>query len=378
MDTSDTLPRILAGVRVGLHVMFAFLLVFGTVRALDDAPVALTLVLAAVLGAVYLAGTVVERRQVLADRPTSRRWAAVWLGAITGLWIGLASLSPDFVWLEFPLVFLHFYLSPRQTRFVGPISLWGLAVLLPGEMTTASVVGPAVGTLFAVGVAAAYSALHGEARRYRDIAKRLRATQEQLVAAEHQAGRLEERERLAREIHDTLAQGFSSLVLVSRAAKNSLDDRERVSEQLDTIHDVAQENLQEARRFVRDLNDRRALGEHTQFELRVADGLRVPTDVHDAVVRVVQEGLNNVVKHAAARRTVVTVEAFSDEVAVDVVDDGRGVGDNPAGYGLTGLRKRVATLGGSLELSPGPGSGTALSARVPLGRRTLDSRDVAG
>ena len=397
MDTSDTLPRILAGVRVGLHVMFAFLLVFGTVRALDDAPVALTLVLAAVLGAVYLAGTVVERRQVLADRPTSRRWAAVWLGAITGLWIGLASLSPDFVWLEFPLVFLHFYLSPRQTRFVGPISLWGLAVLLPGEMTTASVVGPAVGTLFAVGVAAEYSALHGEARRYRDIAKRLRATQEQLVAAEHQAGRLEERERLAREIHDTLAQGFSSLVLVSRAAKNSLDDRERVSEQLDTIHDVAQENLQEARRFVRDLNDRRAgladelgriveafrrrgraLGEHTQFELRVADGLRVPTDVHDAVVRVVQEGLNNVVKHAAARRTVVTVEAFSDEVAVDVVDDGRGVGDNPAGYGLTGLRKRVATLGGSLELSPGPGSGTALSARVPLGRRTLDSRDVAG
>ena len=218
MDTSDTLPRILAGVRVGLHVMFAFLLVFGTVRALDDAPVALTLALAAVLGAVYLAGTVVERRQVLADRPTSRRWAAVWLGAITGLWIGLASLSPDFVWLEFPLVFLHFYLSPRQTRFVGPISLWGLAVLLPGEMTTASVVGPAVGTLFAVGVAAAYSALHGEARRYRDIAKRLRATQEQLVAAEHQAGRLEERERLAREIHDTLAQGFSSLVLVSRAA----------------------------------------------------------------------------------------------------------------------------------------------------------------
>lgn len=100
--------------------------------------------------------------------------------------------------------------------------------------------------------------------------------------------------------------------------------------------------------------------------------------MHDAVVRVVQEGLNNVVKHAAARRTVVTVEAFSDEVAVDVVDDGRGVGDNPAGYGLTGLRKRVATLGGSLELSPGPGSGTALSARVPLGRRTLDSRDVAG
>lgn len=400
MDTSDTLPRILAGVRVGLHVMFAFLLVFGTVRALDDAPVALTLVLAAVLGAVYLAGTVVERRQVLADRPTSRRWAAVWLGAITGLWIGLASLSPDFVWLEFPLVFLHFYLSPRQTRFVGPISLWGLAVLLPGEMTTASVVGPAVGTLFAVGVAAAYSALHGEARRYRDIAKRLHATQEQLVATEHQAGRLEERERLAREIHDTLAQGFSSLVLVSRAAKNSLDDKERVSEQLDTIHDVAQENLQEARRFVRDLNDRRAglaeeldrivetfrrrgraLGERTQFDLRVTDGLRVPADVHDAVVRVVQEGLNNVVKHAEARRAVVTVETFSDEVSVDVVDDGRGVGDHPAGYGLTGLRKRIATLGGSLEVSPGPGSGTALSARVPvpsLGRRAHDSRDVAG
>lgn len=401
--TTDTLPRLLAALRVGLHVMFAILLAFGMAQAYERPFV---LALSALLGAVYLVGTVLERRRSLRGETTSKVASTVWLAVITALWTCLVILSPDFVWLEFPLVFLHYYLLPRPWALLNPVILWALAAFIPSwteGVQVSAMVGPAIGTLFAVGIAVAYSMLHGEARRYQGIAKRLQATQEQLVAAEHQAGRLEERERLAREIHDTLAQGFSSLVLVSRAAKNSVDRRDRhmLMQQLDTIHDVAQDNLTEARRFVHQLNDAtatleeelhrvvrqirrrgQALGEETSFELRVPESVpQVPDAVREAIVRLVQEGLNNVVKHAHARRAVVTLGVFAEELTVDVVDDGQGmrgtsetgestgVSGPDTGYGLPGLRRRIATLGGTLDISPGPGPaarpGIALSARIP-------------
>src|SRR5699024_10847088 len=144
-----------------------------------------------------------------------------------------------------------------------------------------------IGTGFAIVIFFAYRELHAEIEHNRSIAKKLHATQLVLAISEHQAGRLEERERLSGEIQHTVAEGLSSIVLLARAAKSSADP----SSQLATIESVAADNLAEARRFVRDLaspdvqqslpealrstvarmRDRgAALGEDTEFRLEFA------------------------------------------------------------------------------------------------------------
>lgn len=229
--------------------------------------------------------------------------------------------------------------------------------------------------------------MQAEAAHHRDIAKQLQETQAELAASEHQAGRLEERERLSRDIHDTVAQGLSSILLLSRAARTT-DDLETKNEQLAVIEDTAGENLAEARRFVRELAgpDERletqldsilsqmrrrteALGGDTTFELVVSGSKVVPTDIKQVVVRAAQEGLNNVIKHAHASRAVVTLGLFEDAVTLDVVDNGHGVVAPPrhrgdSGFGLQGLSQRVESVGGSLSLESG--DGTALAIRIPL------------
>jgi signal transduction histidine kinase len=91
-----------------------------------------------------------------------------------------------------------------------------------------------------------------------------------------------------------------------------------------------------------------------------------------AAYRVVQEALTNVVRHASARSVSVTVTAGGGELVVSVVDDGHGVGDRPGnGFGLLGMRERVALVAGTVQIGPGPsGRGTAVVARLPLGSVT--------
>lgn len=253
----------------------------------------------------------------------------------------------------------------------------------PDQWTVAVAVGPAIGTVFAIAFYYAYVALRDEALRYRALAEELQATQEELARSENVAGRLAERARLSREIHDTVAQGLGSIVLMARAGKNAADP----SGHLKTIAKVAQDSLQETRKLVQDLaappqlttalealveaqNERaRTLGDDTHVELvETGDTAgELPDKVSACLERAAREGLSNVAKHAHAQRAVVTLGVFEDEATLDVVDDGRGfAATNNKGFGLPGLRARVAELGGRLEMSPGPGTGTALTVRLPL------------
>ena len=254
----------------------------------------------------------------------------------------------------------------------------------------------------------AYRALHAEVERHRKVAQQLRATQEELAASEHQAGRLEERERLSREIHDTVAQGLSSIVLLARAAKASGEPdtplTRQLVQQLAMIETVAADNLAEARRFVRDLASPdveqslpqalravvkrmrargAALGEKTEFRLEFAGSIAesapgIVQPVAAAVLRFVQEGLSNVVKHAQAETAVVTLGLFGDAVTIDVVDNGIGMDNAPdtGSFGLAGLRRRIESLGGTMDIESHPGSGTALAATLPLTSRELPSREL--
>lgn len=220
-----------------------------------------------------------------------------------------------------------------------------------------------------------------------DVVERLETAQADLAAAEHERGVLAERARFAGEIHDTLAQGFTSIVVLSRAAQRTGDLADAVSE----IESVAQDHLVAARRLVAaigpaDLESlsladamRRQLGQTidpsgttAHFEVS-GDTARLPAEVEVTLFRGLQETLLNVRKHAEATSVHVTLSYLGDVVALDVRDDGRGFtdgivadrGDLTGGQGLRALRHRIEALGGELTIETTSTGGSAVSLQLP-------------
>jgi signal transduction histidine kinase len=207
-----------------------------------------------------------------------------------------------------------------------------------------------------------------------------------LVAQARAAGVVEERRRLAGEIHDTLAQGLTAIVAQLQAAEQARYRPEEWSRHLTQARSLARSSLTEARRSVRALRPEQlenatlaeALGELTAgwsqqsgvaAELETAGpAVRAPADTEAALFRVAQEALTNVGRHAKATKIRLTLTYLDDTLLLDVADDGLGfdpAGDT-AGYGLVGMRHRLAGVGGTLTVESAPGYGTTLNAAVPL------------
>ena len=408
---------ILRVLRVSLHVGFAVLLLVAVVRLLLGAggsrtPLSLGagLVLSGALALVYLAGTFLEKRHANSpdafDPAPYARW---WLAAVTLLWLLLLLVSSDFAWVAFPLFFLQLHVLPRLVALpviaactfllIGALWFHGQGSA-DGGLQLAMVLGPVFGAGFAVVTGMAYGALFREAETQRRVAGELLRTRAELARTQHEAGMVAERERLAREIHDTLAQGFSSIVLMGRSVGKAMDagDLESAKGLLKVVQETASANLAEARSFVRGLRSPdlaesglvatlRGLCEKTETEaaargttMRVRFQLvGAPVDLPNAfqttLLRAAQASLANVWKHAQARAAVVTLSFLESEVTLDVFDDGVGfepstaahaVRGDGSGVGLSGLRERLAALNGSLEVESAPGEGTVVAARLPL------------
>ncbi|RSM99593.1 two-component sensor histidine kinase [Nonomuraea sp. WAC 01424] len=202
----------------------------------------------------------------------------------------------------------------------------------------------------------------------------------QLLTQAHEAGILDERQRMAREIHDTLAQGLTGIITQLRAAQRVEDSDTHVA--LD-LH-LARDSLTEARRSVAALQPHqlddahlpeamttlaRSWAQSTGVDLHVeVTGDRVPLSpaIEVTLFRVAQEALTNVAKHAGATRAGLTLSYTGPVVLLDIRDDGTGILD-PAGggFGLSSMRQRLRGVGGSLEVESTPGEGTAVSATVP-------------
>jgi len=216
----------------------------------------------------------------------------------------------------------------------------------------------------------------------------LRRTQAQLAAAERDQGVAGERERISREIHDTLAQGFTSVVTLARATESALDrgDLEAVRARLQLIEQTASDNLSEARLIVAELTpghlQSRTLSEALQRlvdavaaesgmtgRLRVeGDPVVLPANSEVVLLRTAQEGLANVRRHSGARSFEVFLSYAADgPVAMTVTDDGVGFAPDAAsrGYGLDGATARAAEVGGSFKVSSEPGTGARLRVEVP-------------
>jgi two-component system NarL family sensor kinase len=197
--------------------------------------------------------------------------------------------------------------------------------------------------------------------------------------------RAEERARIAREIHDTLAQGLTAIALNIEGAMHRLESRpDQARERLERALAMARENLEEARRSVLDLRTTTplagkpladalaSLGRSVTSETGVtvlvhADpALRLPIRMEAELFRIAQEALTNVRKHAHARSVEVGLRKRGQTVVLSIKDDGRGVqksADSQGGQGLIGMRERARLLGGSLQVvSKG---GTRVTARVP-------------
>lgn len=369
----NTTNRILTFLRVSLHVLVAVLLFVGIASSRWNP---LAICMAVPFALLYLAGTVAYNE----GRRFSRGAMYTWLAAVLALWVVMALHAAEFVWLEFPLVILVSVVLPTWSGIAVAALLlaFTLSITAPGA-GIGGVVGPLLGTVLALLIYHSYRALRAEADHYKHLAYELQATHMELAAAEHASGVLEERARLSREVHDTIAQGLSSIVLLGRTLDKQITEP-GAKQILDTIRATASDNLAEARRFVavnagpaeplpRRLEElargaegrQQALGQRLTVDLNVED---VPEPAAGVIERVVREGLSNIVRHAGATRAVVTVEQLGDVATVDVFDNGRGI-TGPEGYGLRGLRARVAEVGGTLSVE-----GNVLAASIPLGKDT--------
>jgi two-component system NarL family sensor kinase len=202
--------------------------------------------------------------------------------------------------------------------------------------------------------------------------------------------RTEERARLAREIHDTLAQGLTAIGLQVEGALNLLDrDPGRARERLERALATTRESLEEARRSVLDLRMAplsgrpltgalRVLGRAftsdtgVRVQVHVQDELDLPLRVEAELLRIAQEALANVRAHARATAVEIAFSARGRDVVLSIRDNGQGFNPRATAdghHGLVGMRERARILGGSLRVESGPGRGTRILARVPLAPR---------
>ena len=250
------------GLQVGLDVLVGALLVLLVVLAAADGETSVgwLVVGVALFAAVYVAGRLtVHIRDSSVDAPRGQLWpGGVWMIALTIAWAGLLLLGDAALWIAFPLMFLQMHvLGPRRgTVAVAVTTLFAVAGALHNGLTpVGSVFGPVVGAAVAVAVVLGFEAVVRESQERQAVIAELTRTRSELARVERDQATALERERLAREIHDTLAQGFSSINLLLRAADRSLEDGDLATarDQIAVARDAAHENLDEARRVVKAL-----------------------------------------------------------------------------------------------------------------------------
>jgi signal transduction histidine kinase len=202
-----------------------------------------------------------------------------------------------------------------------------------------------------------------------------------------QAAVLEERNRIARDIHDTLAQGFTGVVVNLEASSRALkkDDADLASIHIDHARELAQAGLEEARNSVRAL---RPNSSHACISTELASLVRtlqdtgavqaryvcvghkrlVPPDIRTEILRIAQESTTNILKHAQAKAVLVEMVFEPDTLCLTVNDDGTGFDFNAHhdGFGLIGMQERALRIGAALSVDGVPGKGTRIFLSVPM------------
>jgi signal transduction histidine kinase len=328
-----------------------------------------------------------------------RPWLVLaYLVGLFTLWFALAGLHPAYYSLllvMYPQVFRYLRLALAVPTAVAlTVQVVVREVLASGRplsQNLPAIAGGLVSVVFGSLFAFWLTRIIDQSYERRRLIEQLEATRSELAAAEREGGRLAERQRLARDIHDTLAQGFVSIVLQLQAAEAALPaGATEARGHLERARRTARDNLAEARRLVWDLRPEALsaapLGEALgRLAGRVAEetgldatatvtGTPQPlsADAEVTLLRVTQEALANATRHSGAGRVAVTLSYMDGEAALDVRDDGAGFAPTADGFGpdgglgLRGMRERVEALGGRLAVESAPGAGTTIAVTVPV------------
>lgn len=256
----------------------------------------------------------------------------------------------------------------------------------------------ALWVVFGVTRALYTDALVQESQKRQSLIELLDSTRRDLAEEERRAGVLMERQRLARDLHDTLAQSFTGIVLHLEAAEQAMpplatEPARTTLRHIDQARASARASLQEVRRLLSALrpgllektslaeavqtlveqwNDEQSAAQRRAVAEIGALG-RLHPEVEVTILRAVQEALANVQKHAQARTVQVTLQRNEERISLTVADDGVGFASDsppeparPSGYGLVAMRERVVQLAGELTFGRGPQGGAQVSLWLPV------------
>jgi signal transduction histidine kinase len=341
-------------------------------------------VVAAIAGMTVLHVTV-SRRLIAADIEDWRNLVAALVTLI--LFVVAVAAAPFATWLLFALIPLFFQLVPMRPaitlvvliNLVTPlVDVFEEPKLVPMDLVISTISAAAGVWLGFWNIRVIEQSIERG-----QLIEELEASRAEVARLSHEAGVAAERTRLAGEIHDTLAQGFTSIITLLQAADPQLRD-ERVALAVRT----AKENLAEARALVSDLSPvalasgslldsvRRAASRFSEESgvpatVRITGADRpLPTSVEVVLLRATQEALTNVRRHAGARSAQVLL-AFGDEgVRLTVRDDGCGFtpgsrSSDVGGFGLNGMRARAEQVNGTLTVASTPADGTTIELEIP-------------
>lgn len=339
-----------------------------------------------------------------------RHWLERALLPMAVYYLGLVVLCT--VLLQVSISYLALYLACYAMAFVALPGIWAYIGLVLATAAPVAVNSPLSGDELNLAITLGGMALAGvigwSIRRFEaeTIARRAALTelaeahteltraladnidlQDRLVAEARESGVVAERARIAADIHDTLAAALTGIVSQLEAVDAQVPADERVRSRLQVSMELARDALREARQSIHALRPAVLDGRDVAGALRALTGeleqtgaleasfhssgnrVPVPAGVEDTAVRIAREALTNVRRHARATQVHLTLSYLGDVVALDIADDG--VGFDPdavsaSSHGLALMTERATNLGGALDIQSEPGSGTTLTATLPI------------
>ena len=349
------------------------------------------LVLSALLGLWYIPFVNISTLHIW-DHP---KRGVLYLVPGWAIWAGLISLTNQslmLIGIFLPLIFSRFpILWATGITFFQTLGLYFLYIMLYPTEQWLLILMIVLGLLIILTIIGAFiaSIIKQSTDRQRLIDE-LTLSRANLMRVEREAGRLTERQRLARDIHDTLAQHFTSIIMHLSAAKHS--NPESVPSEVQQAEGAAREGLEEIRRIVRDMQPeqiekaslieaveglaaRWSAENSVQVKMKVTGTPRSLTpSAETALLRISQEAMHNIHKHAQAKNVNITFSFMEDIFAMDIVDDGLGFdpSKNSDGFGLKTMRDRIEELGGTLAIESERGGGTAIAVSLPISENNDD------
>ncbi len=380
---------------IGQHIMALVLTGISCLRAVSQgAPLVAAIAVSVVFLAWYALGAI---RAARSGALVLAKW---WLIVLAAAWLCTLLVSAEFIWVAFLLWLLAGHLFSLRIAVVFTAFTYIATVVAPlahyGSVQTASIIGSLIGAVFALGLSRGYIELLREGRRREELLSSLELAhrnlldlQDELALTQRHAGEIQERTRVSRDIHDTIAQSISSIRLIAHAEAERTPDA-HAGQVLAQVEDLAAQSSRDVRRIIAalapaELEDgaltaaiRRLLArleEETSIRGRLDLDESLPTlsaEVEAALLRTAQSALANVRQHSQANRVMVSLMDLDGSIRMDIVDDGVGMADpdrrtrgSESGFGLDFIGSRMRELGGELVIEPGPGSGFAISATLP-------------